>query len=176
MLQNFTSQITAATEWLQVNSGAVQAVFAGLLVLLTAFYVIFTNKLRKATDTLATIAANQNNLMAVSQRAYLSVAPLGVEPFGPNGVAHIVVRNVGKLPAQDVSWFIDHAVLPNGKWAPPPIEEERFYGERFVIQPGAEMERSHNAVVPNRDRRQIHEGATLLLLLRVGRSSLSGLS
>jgi hypothetical protein len=71
--------------WLNEHTAAMQAVSAGLLVvltlalvLLTLAYAIFTNKLRNATDTLATIAGDQTKLLAAAHRAYISVEPRGI--------------------------------------------------------------------------------------------------
>jgi hypothetical protein len=76
---------TFITEWLDKHSGAVEVISAGLLVVLTLAlvvltiaYAIFSNKLRRATDTLASIAHDQAKLLAATQRAYISVEPHGI--------------------------------------------------------------------------------------------------
>ena len=79
----------------------------------------------------------------ITQRAYLWVAPLGVQPFGMDGKAHISVKNVGEIPARDVSWFINHILSNNGVLDSLPIDESRFFGHKLVIHPGAEMNRTH---------------------------------
>lgn len=78
----------------------------------------------------------------ILQRAYLTVEPLGVEPFNTESWAHLNVRNVGKLPARDVSWFIKARISDQGKLNDFPINEDEFYGRDFVIATGAEMKRS----------------------------------
>lgn len=114
------------------------------LALLTAALVL-------ATVLLGVVALSgiirQTKDTKIANRAYLSVAPLGIEPFGMESRAHISVRNVGRLPAGDVSWFIDYAVSPNGKLDTFPIDETRFYGKSFVIHPGAEMRRSKDCTL-----------------------------
>ena len=76
---------TRIGEGLGKYSATVQAVSPALLVLLvlalillTLAYAILTHKLRRATDSLASIAAYQSKLLAANQRAYLCIEPLGI--------------------------------------------------------------------------------------------------
>jgi hypothetical protein len=103
-------------EGLGKYSAAVQAVSPALLVLLvlalvvlTLAYAILTHKLRRATDSLVSIAAYQSKLLAVNQRAYLCIEPLGIvlTVGGTRVLGHVGIRNVGNLPAHNVRWFLD---------------------------------------------------------------------
>jgi hypothetical protein len=109
--------------WLNEHAPALQALSAALLVLLTLAlvlltlaYAVFTNKLRNATDTLATIAADQAKLLAAGQRAYISVEPLGIGMFVGRArvLGHVGIHNAGRLPAHNVRWFINMKASPDG--------------------------------------------------------------
>jgi len=109
----------------------------------TAVIAAFTAILYIATKRIGEISAQQVDDNRINQRAYLWVAPLGIAPFGMAGKAHISVKNVGAIPARDVSWFINHILCGNGKLDSFPTDENQFYGHNFVIHPGAEMSRTH---------------------------------
>jgi hypothetical protein len=53
--------------------------------------------------------------LKATQRAYLSVEGQGIHSlkYRPESVAHIAIRNSGRLPAGDVRWAITHAFSPN---------------------------------------------------------------
>lgn len=72
-------------------------------------------------------------------------------------IAHITVKNVGRLPARDVSWFIDYVVSPNGKLERFPIGEDQFYGKNFVIHPGAEMKRSKDCPLTEAEAQSLRQ-------------------
>jgi hypothetical protein len=102
--------------WLNEHAPALQALSAALLVLLTLAlvlltlaYAVFTNKLRNATDTLATTAADQAKLLAAGQRAYISVEPLGIGMVvgGARVLGHVGIHNAGRLPAHNVPDGVD---------------------------------------------------------------------
>lgn len=99
------------------------------------------------------VGSQQNKYTRVLQRAYLAVEPLGIHPFDKDGWVHISVRNKGKLPAQNVTWFIDHTISDNGKLKEFPINESRFYGERLTVPVETEMKRSHRY---NLEEQRIH--------------------
>ena len=119
--------------------------------LATIAIAYFTYTLKRSTDNLwdATrkTAITQERDTKILQRAYLAVAPGGVNPLGyalpPYTIAHIVVQNVGNLPARDVSWFIDCKLSPDGRLNDFPINEALFFGKN-IIPPGTEMKRSQN--------------------------------
>jgi len=92
---------------------------------------------------------NQSCETRILQRAYLSVDGLGFFPLGYEDaerrtVAHLSIRNVGKLPARNVRWFINYAMDQSGRRSDFKIDEQknRFYGDGNVIPPGTEMRRS----------------------------------
>jgi hypothetical protein len=133
-------------QWLNANSGAIQAIFAGLLVVLTLFYVLFTHKLRRATDSLAAIAADQAKLLAAGQRAYLSVEPLGIALMvaGDSVLGHVSIHNAGHLPAIQVGWFVTIERSADG------LKRDFELGEvrgNVVSPPGARMPRGSRTSV-----------------------------
>jgi hypothetical protein len=105
-----------------------------------------TMGLRRSTDKLWLAGERQ---LKITQRAYLAVDPLGVDPFGPTegpsapSVAHIAVRNVGNLPARHVSWFIDVRLDSNWQSKDFPIDDGMRFGDN-VVAPGISMARSQN--------------------------------
>jgi hypothetical protein len=112
--------------------------------LATIAIAAFTFTLYRATQRLWTSSEQQAR---ISQRAYIAVDGLGVEPFSTNSVAHLSVRNVGRLPAQQVAWFLDWDIDGNG------IRKDFLIGTKFygsnVIPPGMEMRRSIDCHIPN---------------------------
>jgi hypothetical protein len=119
--------------WMNANNGFVSGVLAFLVM---AF-----------TGVLAIVARHQHRDARIVNRAHLAIAPLGIEHLATAAPLTIEVRNVGHLPAKDVTWFIHHKVNPDGQDKDFPIDESRFYGDRFVIHPGNSMKRSHNCNV-----------------------------
>ena len=61
------------------------------------------------TVMLCVVAWRQNKLTQISQRAYLSVEPLGVALMvgGDRVLGHVGIYNAGNLPAQHVAWFLN---------------------------------------------------------------------
>ena len=55
------------------------------------------------------VAWRQNKLAKISQRAYLSVEPLGIALMvaGDRVIGHAGMYNAGNLPAQHVAWFLN---------------------------------------------------------------------
>jgi len=84
----------------------------------------------------------------ILQRAYIAVDALGVKPFGERAVAHISVRNAGRLPARKVWWFITHELSGDGQKRDFVIDEAMFYGGNLVLPPDTNMARSHDCVLP----------------------------
>ncbi|MGB0056091.1 MAG: hypothetical protein WBQ20_04900, partial [Methyloceanibacter sp.] len=99
----------------QVVSPALPVLLVLALVLLTLAYAILTHKLRRATDSLASIAAYQSKLLAANQRAYLCIEPLGIvlTVGGTRVLGHVGIRTVGNLPAHSGRWFLDIKGSPN---------------------------------------------------------------
>jgi hypothetical protein len=99
-----------------------------------------------ATIVLGLIAGRQlidsNLAHKISNRAYLSVEPDGLDPpfgefEGHKVIGHIRVRNVGHVPARSVSWFKAIELSDDGERSNFPIGE-KFEGDN-VILPATEM-------------------------------------
>jgi hypothetical protein len=141
-------------EGLGKYSAALQAVstalfvIVALLALLILAYAIF--KLRRATDTLSSIAAYQSKLLAANQRAYLCIDPLGiVVTVGSTRVlGHVGIRNVGNQPAHNVHWFLDIKASPNDAEKSFPIGP--MSGD-LVAPPGTTLRRATKATMPIAD-------------------------
>jgi len=97
------------------------------------------------TFTLFLTTCVQIRQTKILQRAYISVEGLGMEPLGAEieSVAHLSIRNRGRLPARDVSWSITHELCTNGARTDFPIRD-KFYAGTLAIPPDTEMRRSQN--------------------------------
>jgi hypothetical protein len=145
---------TRIGEGLGKYSAAVQAVSPALLVLLVLAlillilaYAIFTNRLLRTTATLTSLAADQSKLLAASQRAYLSIEPLGIvlTVGGTRVLGHVGIHNTGNLPAHNVRWFLDIKASPNDAEKNFPIGA--LSGD-LVAPPGASVRRGTKAAMP----------------------------
>jgi hypothetical protein len=85
-------------------------------------------------------SVRQSRELRIIERAYLSAVPLGINPYlGSNQVVgHVGFYNAGNLPAQNVSWFVDHCTTLNGSLEHFPVDEIKFFG-RNVIAAKASM-------------------------------------
>lgn len=83
----------------------------------------------------------------ILQRAYLSVSPLGLEPYraGLFISCNVSFENVGHLPARKVRWFIDRAFSDERYFNELDIKEERFAGKN-VVTPGTRIIKSAQAL------------------------------
>jgi hypothetical protein len=116
-----------------------------LLAAFTFMLFVSTMLLWIATKSIVKSSEKSTKLL---ERAYIAVDGKGVLPFGQGGedsIAVVGVRNVGRLPARDVSWFIKVGISPDGSREEFPISADEFYG-RNVIPPGTEMRRSQKQV------------------------------
>lgn len=115
----------------------ITAVFTGVLALFTARLWLSTNKLWSVTNKTLEHAERTTRK---ELRAYLSVEPLGINEYiGQNYlVGHFRIRNIGKIPARDVSVYSTIALDADGKRTNFPIGTTRL--SPTVLQPGAEME------------------------------------
>ena len=146
-IQSFNT--TLITQWLDKHSGSVQAVSAGLivlllilaLVLLVIAYAIFSKKLRRASDAFASIAHDQAKFLRATQRAYISVEPDGILMVvgGAGVLGHVGVHNTGHLPAHNVRWFLDMKASPDR--AEKEFAIGAFHGDA-VVPPGVIMPRA----------------------------------
>jgi hypothetical protein len=116
------------------------------ITLFTGFISIGTIAISIGTIALGIIAWQQRKDSRIIQRAYLAVDGLGIEPFHSKSIAQLSVRNAGRLPATEVSWFIGCRVSENGRDEDFPISENEFHGSN-TIPPGAEMRRSQDFTV-----------------------------
>jgi hypothetical protein len=124
------------------------AFFTCALVIVSAIQIRFLIRADRtarisaiAAKQAANAASSQARDTRVLQRAYLSAEPLGINPFlgeGDNVIGHVSFRNVGHLPARDVSWFIAMEIDPSNERSQFPITDDKFFGNN-VIAPGTPM-------------------------------------
>ena len=111
----------------------------GLIGLLLT--VIYTGKAAKAASESARVAEQS---LKITQRAFVSVEPLGLRDFdGPEGnrfVAHFSIRNSGHLPANELSWWVDVTVDSNNLRERFPVPKKGLRGSH-VIAPNRSMTR-----------------------------------
>ena len=123
----------SANHW----AALIAAVFTAVLAFYAARLWWSTNKLWNVTNrTLEhTQEASRKEL-----RAYISVEPLGTsEYFGHNYlVGHFQIRNIGRIPAKDVSIYSTIQLDTDGARKTFPIGTPRI--SPTVLQPGATME------------------------------------
>jgi hypothetical protein len=92
-------------------------------VFLAFLAVLMFVGIRQLLTALRDSARAQRQESELIQRAYLSVHPGGVNPFDAASYAegHVEIRNVGRLPARKVRWFIDAATSSDARRAHFPI-------------------------------------------------------
>jgi hypothetical protein len=89
----------------------------------------------------------------IIQRAYLSADLAGINPLrtataqagGHVVLAHVDFRNVGHLPARNVTWFMHLKVSTSDKETDFPISQNGFVGNN-VIAPGSVMKQGTDHV------------------------------
>jgi hypothetical protein len=121
----------------------------------TLWLVAFTGVLAVSTIGLWIVTARgvrtQTADTRILQRAYLSVEPGGIHAHNERGrillegekgpqqsVPHIVIQNVGHLPAREIKWLIEHKFSEDRRLDDFPIDEDRGEG-RNVLPPGGFM-------------------------------------
>jgi hypothetical protein len=115
----------------------------------TLAIAVFTFTLWRSTDKLWTASKaaseRQEQDTRILQRAYISVEPCGVSQWlsdhrTPEAqfIGHIGIRNVGNLPAREISWSIHMKWSESGEISDFPITEPR-YGGHNVLPPGSIM-------------------------------------
>ncbi|MGE5365854.1 MAG: hypothetical protein ACM3PO_01065 [Betaproteobacteria bacterium] len=115
-----------------------------IIAIFTAVLAVFTALLWRSTDKLWSVTnrtlEHAEQTTRKELRAYLSVEPLGINEYiGQNYlVGHFRIRNIGKIPAKDVSVYSTIALDADGKRTNFPIGTPRV--SPTVLQPGAEME------------------------------------
>jgi hypothetical protein len=140
-IRAWTSQTFDLASRVAVRANAwaalITAVFTGVLALFTGRLWLSTNKLWSVTNKTLEHAERTTKR---ELRAYVSVEPLGINEYiGQNYlVGHFRIRNIGKIPAKDVSVYSTIALDTDGKRTSFPIGTARV--SPTVLQPGAEME------------------------------------
>jgi hypothetical protein len=87
------------------------AVFAGLLVLVTAGLVL--------------VGRRQIQDARVLQRAYVSALPGGISTTTRGELlAHVEFKNVGHLPASQIKSLLKFTPSDDGDWSPPPVDDK----------------------------------------------------
>ncbi len=129
-------------DFLDKHGEAVVAAFTAVLAVFTARLWWSTDKLWIATTGAAKTQSDETRIL---QRAYISVDSGGIHPLDPRVTcaAHVIVKNVGNLPARDVKWFISAKFSTNGRLNDFPIDRSVVYGNN-IVPPGTEMKRSQN--------------------------------
>jgi hypothetical protein len=82
----------------------------------------------------------------IIQRAYLSANPEGIRRSDRDEtlLAHVEIRNVGHLPAKDVTWFVQLFLSQSGD-EQINLEQRPFKGNN-VVPPGAKMSEGSNGI------------------------------
>ncbi len=104
------------SDWLLV-------IFNFLLAVFTAFLWYSTQALWRVTRDMG---ERQSLDTRVLQRAYVSTKGRDIAQIGNGLVGHIVIRNVGRLPATNVRWFIDMTDSNDPDWRPPTVGESQL--------------------------------------------------
>jgi hypothetical protein len=122
--------------WCDIRAGEFfMAIFGGFLAI---FAGLLFGALHQLWAALRQNAQTQKYHTEAVQRAYLSAYPIGVNPFEAAAYAEgrVGIRNVGRLPARQVRWFIDVTTSSDGRRTHFPIGE--LAGSN-TIHSGAEM-------------------------------------
>lgn len=130
----FSSRIAAgANNW----SALIIAIFAAILAIFTLAVWRSTQKLWAVTNQ-ALQHAEQTSRKTL--RSYLAVEPLGINEYAGHNllVGQFQVRNIGKLPARDVSIYSMIGLDADAMRRDFPIGTPRI--SPMVLQPGAAME------------------------------------
>jgi len=121
---NFLTRVW--TQILQIGHDDWLAIFTGLLALFTLLLAVFTGRLWSTTK----------NYTRILQRAYIAVEPGGIHVMenGSDLIGHVGIKNAGKLPARNVSWFVGIKHSGNGEEPADffPLEPADF----FPLKPG----------------------------------------
>ena len=118
-----------------------------LVALLTIVFIWLTFRQTRRTADAAVEAAKEaqvanvvgRSIATLELRAYISVEPEGVYQLvgETDAIGQVTVRNVGKLPARNVSVFVQMKIAKDRE-TDFPVADDPTVVDR-VIQPGAEM-------------------------------------
>jgi hypothetical protein len=115
-----------------------------IIAIFTAVLAIFTARLWRSTQKLWTVTnrtlQHAEQISRKELRAYVSVEPLGINEYVGHNllVGRFKVRNIGKIPARDVSIYSTVALDADPARREFPIGTPRI--SPTVLQPGAKME------------------------------------
>jgi hypothetical protein len=113
--------------------------FTYALVVVTGWLAWITLKLAQSADDTAKVQERDTQIL---QRAYLAVSPQGIHPLSGNTtglcVAHIRIRNVGRLPAGKVTWFIKNTISDDPNFNEMQMDQSLAAGE-ITIAPGIDV-------------------------------------
>jgi hypothetical protein len=115
----------------------ITALFTGILAIFAARLWRSTDKLWNVTNQTLT---HTEQTSRKELRAYISVEPLGINEYAGHNylIGHFRIRNIGKLPAKNVSIYSAIQLDNDGARKRFPIETPRV--SPTVLQPGAEIE------------------------------------
>lgn len=116
-----------------------------LLAAFTLGLLIFTGLLWSSTEKLwvetRDTGKRQEADTRILERAYLAVSPRGIHSLSGTSidicVAHICIRNVGRLPARSVTWFITSTISESPVFKEMEVDRNLAAGE-VTIAPGIE--------------------------------------
>lgn len=111
-----------------------------ITIVAASITAIATVYIAKFTIVLAGVGQQQIKDTRILQRARISAEMLGINPYlgeGDNVVGHVSFRNVGNLPASNVSWFIRKCIDQSDERREFLIEDA-FFGDN-IIAPGTPM-------------------------------------
>ena len=122
----FEGRIANYTWWLTFCTGALVFVTAGLVYL----------------------GWRQEGHFKRAERAYIAVEPQGVIPFAAvgNSIIHVSIKNVGTIPARNVSWRVLGEACGNGRREDFPIDEAKMSGNN-VVPKGTVMNYNQTAIL-----------------------------
>jgi hypothetical protein len=125
-----------AVEHLADYNTIITALTALVTALATIFIAVFTATLSLATDKLREAGDRQAELTKILQRAYISAEPRGIHLLvqGDRVIGHIGITNAGKMPATNLSWFIDVKQSNKGDDQEFPLSDPKG---SIIVVPGA---------------------------------------
>jgi hypothetical protein len=124
------------------HAGALQAIFAGFILVATVAYVCVTRRLSRIADTQLRIADTQLRDQRAIQRAYVSAEPEGLHPLlgekreGHFLLAHVNFRNGGHIPARNFRWYLTIACDANKERRDFPVPDTSAFEGTTIIAPG----------------------------------------